>query len=250
MSGDYYPIGYSPSANGAQKARTDVATPAPIPRLKRSTLGDDVYETLTALIMGHTLAPGDRINIDALARQLEVSATPLREALARLESDGLVRKRALAGYTVSPLLTRSQFMDMFDMRFVLEGAAARWAAARASADMKAQILRESASVIPPQDGDTDGWHAHAAFTKLDAQFHDLIASAADNPLLSDGIARLHAHLHIHRLYFPFAQTGTTCEEHRRIALAIQAGDHDGAEAAMREHLMRARERHLAAFGQA
>ena len=246
---DGYPIGYSPSANGAQKARTDVSTPAPIPKMKRSTLGDDVYETVTALIMGHTLAPGDRINIDALARQLEVSATPLREALARLESDGLVRKRALAGYTVSPLLTRGQFMDMFDMRFVLEGAAARWAAARASTEVKAQIVRESASVVPPPDGDTDGWHAHAEFTKLDAQFHDLIATAADNPLLRDGIARLHAHLHIHRLYFPFAQTGTTGEEHRRIAVAIQAGDHDGAEAAMREHLMRARERHLAAFGQ-
>jgi DNA-binding GntR family transcriptional regulator len=251
MGEGYYPIGYPPSANGAQEARRDVASPAPIPRLKRSTLGDDVYETITALIMGHTLAPGDRINIDALARQLEVSATPLREALARLESDGLVRKRALAGYTVSPLLTRGQFMDMFDMRFVLEGAAARWAAARASAEVKAQILHESASVVPPPpDGDTDGWQAHAAFTKLDAQFHDLIASAADNPLLRDGISRLHAHLHIHRLYFPFAQTGTTGEEHRRIALAIQAGDHDGAEAAMREHLIRARERHLAAFGQA
>jgi len=227
-----------------------VASPAPIPRLKRSTLGDDVYETLTTLIMNHTLAPGDRLNIDALARQLEVSATPLREALARLESDGLVRKRALAGYTVSPLLSRSEFMDMFDMRFVLEGAAARWAAARASASVKAQIVREAASVIPPADGDTDGWHAHAAFTKLHAQFHDLIASAADNPLLRDGIVRLHAHLHIHRLYFPFAQTGTTGEEHRHIALAIQAGDHDGAEATMREHLIRARERHLAAFGQA
>jgi DNA-binding GntR family transcriptional regulator len=151
---------------------------------------------------------------------------------------------------VSPLLTRSEFVDMFDMRFVLEGAAVRWAAARASASVKAQIVRESASVIPPPDNDTDGWHAHAAFTKLDAQFHDLIASAADNTLLREGIARLHAHLHIHRLYFPFAQTGTTSEEHRRIALAIQASDHDGAEVAMREHLIRARERHLAAFGQA
>jgi DNA-binding GntR family transcriptional regulator len=208
-----------------------------------------VYETITALIMEHTLAPGDRINIDALARQLEVSATPVREALARLESDGLVRKRALAGYTVSPLLTRSEFMDMFDMRLVLEGAAARWAAARATAEVKSQIVREAGSVVPPEQHDTDGWHAHAAFTKLDAEFHNLIAAAADNPLLRDGIARLHAHLHIHRLYFPFAQTGTTSEEHHRIALAIQAGDHDGAEAAMRDHLIRARERHLTAFGQ-
>ena len=45
--------------------------------------------------------------------------------------------------------------------------------------------------------------------------------------------RLHAHLHIHRLYFPYAQTGTTNEEHRAIAAAIRAGEPDGAEAAMR-----------------
>lgn len=223
--------------------------PAPIPRLRRSTLGDDVYETITVLIMEHTLAPGDRINIDALARQLEVSATPVREALARLESDGLVRKRALAGYTVSPLLTRAEFMDMFDMRLVLEGAAARWAADRADAPTRERVVAEAASTVAPDRDDADGWHSHAAFTKLDAQFHDLIAAAAHNPLLSDGIARLHAHLHIHRLYFPYAQAGTTGEEHRRIASAIVAGDPDAAETAMREHLTRARERHLAAFGQ-
>lgn len=220
----------------------------PVPRLRRSTLGDDVHEAITSLIMEHTLAPGDRINIDALSRQLEVSATPVREALARLESDGLVRKRALAGYTVSPLLSRNEFMDMFDMRLVLEGAAARWAASRSGGDAKAQIIREAFDTVAPEGADSDGWHAHAAFTKLDAQFHDLIATAAANQLLRESIGRLHAHLHIHRLYFPYAQAGTTGQEHQRIAKAIEAADPDGAEAAMREHLTLARERHLAAFG--
>jgi DNA-binding GntR family transcriptional regulator len=220
-----------------------------IPRLRRSTLGDDVYETITALIMEHTLAPGDRINIDALARQLEVSATPVREALARLESDGLVRKRALAGYTVSPLLTRAEFMDMFDMRLVLEGAAARWAAERADQATRALIADEASSTVALDPAMTDGWQSHAAFTKVDAQFHDLIAQAAGNPLLRDGITRLHPHLHIHRLYFPYAQTGTTGKEHLLIAVAIGAGDPEGAEVAMRTHLTLARERHLAVFEQ-
>ncbi|MDI1465046.1 GntR family transcriptional regulator [Catellatospora sp. KI3] len=224
-----------------------MAQPAPIPRLRRSTLGDDVYETMTALIMEHTLAPGDRINIDALARQLEVSATPVREALARLESDGLVRKRALAGYTVSPLLTRQEFMDMFDMRILLESAAARWAAQRADAAARDRIVADAAPEAAPAAPDSDAWRAHAAFTKLDAAFHDLIAHAAGNTLLRDGIVRLHAHLHLHRLFFPYAQAGTTAGEHRRIAGAIAAGDADGAETAMRDHLTLARERHLAGF---
>jgi DNA-binding GntR family transcriptional regulator len=228
-----------------------MASPAPIPRLRRSTLGEDVYETLKALVMEHTLAPGDRINIDALARELDVSPTPVREGLARLESDGLVRKRPLVGYTVSPLLTRTEFTDMFDMRLVLEGAAARWAAQRATAEIAATIASEAGATVDATVGldraGADGWRSHAAFTALDARFHDLVAEAAGNPLLRDSIGRLHAHLHLHRLYFPFAQTGTTMQEHQHISAGIVTGDPDAAEAAMREHLMRARERHLPAF---
>jgi DNA-binding GntR family transcriptional regulator len=221
--------------------------PAPIPRLRRSTLGEDVYETLKSLVMEHTLAPGDRINIEALARDLDVSPTPVREALARLESDGLVRKRPLVGYTVSPLLTRAEFADMFDMRLILEGTAARWAAERADDELRATLIREAASTVAPGDAITAGRRSHAAFTALDARFHDLIAGATGNPLLRDGIARLHAHLHLHRLYFPYDQAGTTGAEHQRIAAAIGDRDADTAEAAMRAHLDRARERHLRAF---
>jgi DNA-binding GntR family transcriptional regulator len=216
-------------------------------RLRRSTLGDDVYESLKALVLEHTLAPGDRMNIEALARGLEVSPTPVREALVRLESDGLVRKRPLVGYAVSPLLTRAEFTDMFEMRLLLECAAARWAAERADAELQAAITAEAARMVGSEDDEPDGRRWHAAFTALDARFHDLIAEAAGNPLLRDGINRLHAHLHLHRRYFPYAQTGTTREEHQRIAEAIQAAKPDAAEAAMREHLTRARERHLPAF---
>jgi DNA-binding GntR family transcriptional regulator len=206
-------------------------------------LGDDVYETLRAAVLEHTLQPGDRVNIDAVARELQVSPTPLREALARLESEGLVRKRPLAGYTVSPLLTRDEFHHMFDMRLLLECAAARWAAERATDAQRTLLVAEAATAIE-EDPDHQ-WHA--AFTALDSRLHDLVAEASGNPLLRDGIARLHAHLHLHRRYFPYAQTAVTNDEHRKLAAAIRDGLPDLAEAAMGEHLTRARERHLAAF---
>jgi len=218
-----------------------MAQPFGIAPLRRSVLSDDVYERLKRLIVEHRLAPEDRLNIDALARELRVSPTPIREALARLESDGLVRKRPLAGYTVSPLLTRDEFTDLFDMRLLLEGAAARWAASRAADSMRAEIKTEAQIPYATNDG------SHAAFTAQDARFHDLIAGAASSPRLHDAITRLHAHLHIHRLYFPYEETGTTGVEHQRIAAAISARDPDGAEAAMREHLTAARLRHLPAF---
>jgi DNA-binding GntR family transcriptional regulator len=219
-----------------------MSSPTPLPRLKRSTLGDDVYESLRAAVLEHTLTPGERVNIDALARELEVSPTPVREALARLESEGLVRKRPLVGYTVSPLLTLAEFHDMFDMRLLLESAGARWAAERATDAQRDEIVVEAAKTVP---GDDHHWHA--AFTALDARLHDLVAQAAASPLLRDGIVRLHAHLHLHRRYFPYSQTAVTNDEHQRLAVAIRAGDADAAETAMREHLTRARERHLAAF---
>ncbi|GAA3223078.1 GntR family transcriptional regulator [Nonomuraea helvata] len=214
-------------------------------RLRRSTLGDDVYDVLRARILEHSMRPGDRVNIDALARELDVSQTPIREALARLESDGLVRKRPLVGYTVSPLLTRAEFDHMFEMRLLLECAAARLAAERATSEQRAAIIEEAATSIAQEPDDPGGWHA--AFTVHDARFHDLIAEASGNPLLRDGLERLHVHLHLHRRYFPYAHAGTTIEEHQRVAAAIEAGDPDAAEAAMRGHVTEARERQLTAF---
>ncbi|MDG4782087.1 GntR family transcriptional regulator [Micromonospora sp. WMMD961] len=214
---------------------------------RRLTLAEDVYESIKTLVMDHLLTPGERVNIDALARELDVSPTPVREALARLEADGLVRKRPLSGYSTTPLLTRAEFDDLFEVRLLLEGATAGRAAAHASTDQRRRISAEAAASIDMEAG--DGYRRHAAFTALDATFHDLIAEGAGSPLLRDSITRLHSHLHLHRLYFPVTGAPDTNTEHQRIATAIAAGDSDAATEAMRAHLIAARERHLPAFDQ-
>jgi DNA-binding GntR family transcriptional regulator len=208
--------------------------------VKRSTLGDDVYETLRSAVLEHSLAPGDRLNIDGLARELEVSPTPVREALARLESEGLLRKRALAGYTVSPLLTPEELADLFDMRLLLECAAARRAATHATDAQRAALVAQAAHPLA-DSGDEHAWHA--SFTAQDAQLHHLVAEASASPLLLDAFTRLHAHLHLHRRYFPYSHTAVTHQEHRDVANAIAEHDAGRAEAAMRHHLNQARDRH-------
>ncbi|MET8118368.1 GntR family transcriptional regulator [Micromonospora sp. NPDC005189] len=223
-----------------QEAREGRLRPA-----RRLTLAEDVYESIKTLVMDHILPPGERVNIDALARELDVSPTPVREALARLEADGLVRKRPLSGYTTTPLLSRTEFDDLFDVRLLLEGATAGRAAAHASTEARQRISAEAAARIDVEAG--DGYRRHAAFTALDAKFHDLIAEVAGSPLLRDSITRLHSHLHLHRLYFPVAGAPDTNTEHQRIAAAIAAGDSAAAADAMRAHLTAARERHLPAF---
>lgn len=222
----------------------------------RSSLADDVYESIKAQVMDLAIAPGDRVNIDALARDLAVSPTPVREALARLESDGLVRKRPMSGYTATPLLTAAEFGHLFEMRLLLEVPAAELAARRAPAAAHAELRR--AATPPDEDGDeppawTDPgetrprYRRYAAFTAQDTRFHELIAALSGNPMLAEAIRRLHAHLHLHRLYLPGEPVADTGAEHRRVAEAIAAGDPGAAGAAMTDHLTATRARHIVVF---
>lgn len=229
---------------------------------RRVTLADHVYESIRTLLMDHAVAPGERINIDALARDLEVSPTPVREALARLESDGLVRKRPLVGYTAAPLLTRTEFDELVEMRLILETATARRVAIRVAerraladtdptglAEELAEELAElrRAAELPDPVPGAAGFAAIAAFTAQDARFHHLLAERSGNRMLHEAVVRLRAHLHLFRLHFPAAHHGSSGREHQRIVAAVTAGDPDAAATAMRAHLLAAADRHLPFF---
>ena len=214
--------------------------------LRRATLTEDVYTSLQTLIMDHEIAPGDRLNIDALARQLTVSPTPVREALARLESDGLVRKRPLIGYTVTPVLTRPEFDELYDMRLILESAAARRAAAAGLGGPTLERLTAEAK-LPPLRRETRGYAGYADFTRQDALFHNLVAEVSGNGLLHESVQRLRFHLHLFRMDFPASHGGISATEHSRIVVAISLGDPDLAAQAMEAHLTAARARHLPFF---
>ena len=195
--------------------------------VRRRTLGDEVYEALKAKIMDHSIAPGERIGIDALARDLDVSPTPVREALARLESDGLVGKKPMVGYNATALLTRDEFEHLFEVRLLLEPAAAAHTAERGVAIAN----------VEPEDT------AVAAFTSADADFHEAIALGSGNPLLAESLLRLHAHLHLHRLYVPGDPLIHTMPEHESIVEAIASRAPEAAAKAMTDHLLAARDRH-------
>src|SRR4051794_32245065 len=93
--------------------------------LRRQMLADDVYEAIKTMLMDHVVRPGARISIDGLAREFQVSSTPVREALARLESEGLAVKEPLKGYRATELLTLAEFDDLYRFRLLLEPWAAR-----------------------------------------------------------------------------------------------------------------------------
>ncbi len=200
---------------------------------RRNVLADDVYEAIKAMVMDHVVRPGARVSIDGLARELEVSPTPVREALARLESDGLVLKEPLKGYRATSLLTLEEFTDLFQFRRLIEPWAARRAAERITPEAARELREELASAAPPLTADYEGYKS---LTAHDNRFHALIARLSGSEQVRVAFERTHCHLHIFRLHYERDIGPEALAEHRRIAEAVISGDGGAAESAMLDHL--------------
>lgn len=207
---------------------------------EKQTLADAAYTQLKARIIQGELAPGAKVSIDGLARGLEFSQTPIREALARLESEGLLARRPLSGYTVTPLLTATELADLYEIRLLLEPLAARRAAESDPFASATERLADAARMPDPG-------LERLAFTEADARFHDEVARLSGSVQLAGAIRRLDAHMHLYRAYIGPKEIKETEAEHRAITDAVAARDPDAAAAAMRRHLERARDRHDQAF---
>lgn len=205
---------------------------------ERAPLADDVHDVLVDMIMNHRVGASARLNIDAVARSLRVSPTPVREALARMEAEGLVVKEPNRGYAVAPLIGLDELRSMMDFRLLIEPAAAAEAARRASAN-EASALRAFA-----RSGGAGEYDATANRRDMvyDATFHDSIARLSGNRWLRDSLGRLRCHLHMYRLYHHAQQAAATKPEHVAIAKAIGSKDPEAAAEAMRTHLQTAMRR--------
>lgn len=214
----------------------------PLPH--RQLLGDSVYEAVKTLVMDHVLTPGARVSIDAFARELAVSPTPMREALARLESDGLVRKEPMRGYSVTPLLTSRELEELYELRALLEPWGARHAAMRATAQDHKELDTELDSFPNDQNADATSYAGYRAVADHDARLHGLVLRVAGNDAITAAYERTRCHLHLFRLYYNYRPdvTQRTLDEHRLIVTAIRAGDADEAEHAMRQHILLSRDR--------
>ncbi|MFG2562620.1 GntR family transcriptional regulator [Streptomyces sp. NPDC048496] len=212
--------------------RTPLAAPG-LPR--RQALADSVYEAVKAMVMDHEIQPGARVGIEALSRSLGVSPTPVREALARLEADGLVVKRSLSGYRATELLSRQGVEELFEMRLLLEPKAVALAAEHAQESQldRLETLVEEMQGLP-EGGDS--YAVYGRFVALDQQFHEGLAAATGRSMLAGAVERLHSHLHLFRLSAVTGGSPSTVMEHSRILRAVLRRSPDRAAEAMREHL--------------
>lgn len=213
--------------------------------LSRTMLADSAYEMVRRRVMDLSIPPDSHINIDHLARELDISNTPLREALARLEREGFVERRNLRGYRTTGLLTRRALDELFDLRLLLEPEAARLA--RLGADLRAletelrKTLNEMQEMLGRASGD-DSYALYRAFIEADAAFHAAISQASGNHLLQATFSGLNAHVHLYRLLVRSRIAPWAVTEHLLVLDGLLAPDPEEAAAGMRQHLERARHR--------
>lgn len=224
-------------------SRFDRQGPARRP-LSRTTLAETVYDALFGMLLDEELGPGDPVNIDSVSRDLGVSPTPVREALARLESLGFLTREALKGYRVAPPLSAREFDSLMETRGLLESALARHACERAD-DAFLATLDET---IVRQEGAQSGpdYEVYRDFLRADEAFHDAITVQADNRFLARALESLSGHAHRFRLFEGrgVEDAEQSLGEHREIVAAFQAASPERAAEAMASHIAGVRERGL------
>ncbi len=205
-------------------------------RLVRSSLHDEVAETLREKIFSGELVPGSFIDEVALSASLEISRTPLREALKVLTAEGLVRHEPRRGSFVAQV-TEQDLDEIFPVIALLEGRCAYEAARNArEAEIEAlEVLHERLQRHAKARRINDYYATNFAI-------HEAIIALANNRWLAGVIGDLRKIAKLSRLQQLHApgRLEQSLSEHLAVFAALKARDADGADAAMRTHITRQR----------
>jgi DNA-binding GntR family transcriptional regulator len=209
--------------------------------LRNISRSEFVFASLRDAIWEGRFAPGERIPEEEIAHSLGVSRTPVRDALRRLQERGMLVVGAGRSLMVAEL-TKQQVLELYAMREILEGSAARVAAQHANEAEIDLLHRVLGEFDKPQDD------ARMLVT-LNRRFHRAICEAAHNRYLIatlDGMHDALALLHGNTFRVPNRRSQSD-GEHRRIVLAIERRDADQAEKAARDHVRQAQRTRFAAL---
>jgi len=208
------------------------------------TASQETYERLLDQLVAGDYPPGTRLVNRRIASEMGVSVIPVREALSRLASEGLVDHIPGAG-SFSRKLTQKDIAQLYSFREQLEAFAVREASKFIQPyqrDRLREIIRQSRDLVQElMDCDDEASEAQLnRWLQLDAAFHETIIEAADNRWLAQAVGGVRLLAHVTRSKphsLDIQQTQKTLEEHEQIAEAIESGNSDGAEALMRRHIV-------------
>jgi DNA-binding GntR family transcriptional regulator len=199
-------------------------------------LGDRVYMTLREHLCSGVLPSGRPLQEAALAAQLGVSRTPVREALARLASEGLLGSDGRS--FVVPLLSEADIDDIYELRLLLEPEALRQVAMRIRENAQLVPLREQLAAMVAAHADNDV----EAFMDANYRFRAAWLEIIPNRRLLRAIEIYADHVRYLRA-LTLGDRGVrtiVLNGLKRLAAALSAGDGPGASAAMRDHLLEAK----------
>lgn len=211
-------------------------------RRDHQSLRERVRSVVRDRIIAQQYRGGQRLTLDELARDLGVSVTPVRDALAQLERDGLVRLNARGTAVVCPF-TRRDIQEVFDLRLAVEPLAARLAAPRLAVHGAAALR---AALDAGLGGLREG--RPEAAVEADRVIHGTILRACDNERVAAVVSALAWQVEVFRVRGARAGTSHQYLIHfDALADACERGAGDSAEAAMRRHLQVSRDEALADF---
>lgn len=205
-------------------------------------LSEKAYHLIKEKIVRLELKPLSVIDEQALQEDLNLGRTPIREALHRLATEGLVIIAPRRGMFVADI-SITDLQKVFQVRMVLEGFCARLAAQKATEEQIAQmdIVFEKLERVPDYNAE--------ALMSIDTRLHELLYQAADNEFLTDSLSRLHAlslrlwHLVLNQLN----DLRLSVEEHGKVIEALKLRDEDQAEALVQRHIARFQQKIRAAL---
>ncbi len=198
----------------------------------RETVSASAYRHLREAVLQGQIPMGARINELELATAWRVSRTPIRDAMRRLEAEGLVETVPGRGVRV-PRLSLADIDELYEVREVLEGRAARRAAERATVEFHSRsnvLIRAFGAAL--KQGDLDRMFA------IDGELHADIAAMSGNSRLQRAIDTARAQVHQIRLrsFHVKGRAAKSLREMAKLTASLRARDGTRAEAAMREHI--------------
>jgi DNA-binding GntR family transcriptional regulator len=209
-----------------------------LPKLDRTRASDSVLEVLRDSILTRVFRPGDRLDVKAVATQLGVSPTPVKDAINRLAAEGLIDVRPRSGTYVAEISPQA-VAETFEIRRALECLAAETLVPRLTKELDERFEKLIDALEHPVD-DESGRRLHE---ESNVEFHLLIVEASGNQRLLELYHSLNAHLTIARIHLrrrpDAARLDQERREHRAIVDAIVARNAKALVEALGHHIRRA-----------
>jgi GntR family transcriptional regulator, rspAB operon transcriptional repressor len=209
-----------------------------ITKIPKQRVGDIVYQMIRQGILDQTFRPGERLELDELAGKLDVSVTPVKDAINRLANEGLVEIRARIGTFVSRISAEDLAQTM-EIRCALETHAAIRAAELAT-DRDIRKLKDLCEEMSKSVHNSQERLQHE---DLNRRFHQTIVELSDNYKLIELYKSLNAHIGMARVHYASEawrdRRSQETFEHRRIVECLKHRDGLGMAQALREHIQSA-----------